>query len=858
MAATGTVGILRALLTADASTFQSTMKQSAVVAGKFGDSVAKVGDTAQKVTPQLTRMEKAFSGDKLLYSANNLTTAIGKIGGASKLTAAEQEKVNRQLTTAIEKYRALGQQAPAAMLALEQATRKTSQATDGLSTKMVTLGSAVGSFLGNLAANVVQQGVSSIVHLGTAALESAGQIADMAKRLGISATAVQGFQYAAEQSGASIEDFGSAINKLNINLSRGDKSTIAALDDLGLKLSDLRRMKPEDAFLAVADALAKIPDPMERARVGAELMGKGFATISPAIQNDLRKTAEAAAKMSDETVKALDEAGDALDRLKRDATIAAGGVVAAFYQMGAAALDYASKATQAKTKSQEFEDVAARIRKQQSTPELPPAPGLPTLPAIGGGPKPATPQEIARITQQADALAKAAEAQIKWNEAREKERQAIEDATQGMTYWLAGMKTAPALISSLGDSLNTDLIPAAQLSNDAIMALATQGQDSLTRFYKSIVSQNVSAQQSSERLLNFWKTDFKDTALETWQDISHGFTDMLSDAILDLRSFKDAFLQVWESIKRGISQILSSILNEFVNRFLKGLYGYLRGIPGAFSSAFGGLIPGLGGSVLGGVLGGGGAGLLVNQTTPALTAGLTAGASGAAAAAPAAAGGAAFGSSLLALASNPITWGVAGGALLAWGITKKGWFRGGEEGVQVNPARDRYLAKWGPPGTGEGSGFATLAALLTRLTGEPGGGRLFAALAHAQTMKAFTTAVTNIETLLARRGVPSPQLGAGRVPPPTMGAAGGSPLPALSLAASSATLPAPVAIAPTATTTPAAMLAAPASTTVNFAIKAFDPQSLNDTFRDEIIPRLKDALALNQRGLTTAVKRSVN
>lgn len=33
-------------------------------------------------------------------------------------------------------------------------------------------------------------------------------------------------------------------------------------------------------------------------------------------------------------------------------------------------------------------------------------------------------------------------------------------------------------------------------------------------------------------------------------------------------------------------------------------------------------------------------------------------------------------------------------ALLIWGITRKGWFRGGEEGVAVNPARDNFTDVW--------------------------------------------------------------------------------------------------------------------------------------------------------------------
>jgi len=36
----------------------------------------------------------------------------------------------------------------------------------------------------------------------------------------------------------------------------------------------------------------------------------------------------------------------------------------------------------------------------------------------------------------------------------------------------------------------------------------------------------------------------------------------------------------------------------------------------------------------------------------------------------------------------------AAAGLLVWGITQKGWFRGGEEGIRVNPARDQFLDTW--------------------------------------------------------------------------------------------------------------------------------------------------------------------
>jgi len=773
-------------------------------------------------------MEKAFSGDKLLYTANNLTRAIQNIGGASKLTAAEQEKVNRQLTTAIEKYRALGQQAPAAMLALQKATAGATTATGGLSTKMVALGSALGSF----AANLAMQGISSIVSLGASALESAGQIADMSKRLGISATAVQGFQFAAEQSGSSIEAFGTAINKLNINLAGGSKSTIAALDDLHLKLSDLRAMKVEDAFLAVADALAKIPDPMERARLGAELMGKGFADISPAIQNDLRKTADSASKMSDETVAALDEAGDALDRFGRDATVIAGGVVGALYRMGAAAKGFLDQSAAATEQTAELAKLQEQYRRG-GVPALPASPGLPTLPSAGGEVRGPTTAEIARVTAEGKAIDAATKATIAWNEARAKEREAIEKATQGMTYWIAGMKTAPGAITDISEGLSSDFIPAVQLSNDALMAFATQGQDSLTTFHKTLVSQNASAVASFTEIANFWKTDFKDSALAAWQDIERGFSSTLGDMVAGLQTFDGHWKALWEDMRRTFSRFISALLDEFINRGLKGLLGALRGQQGAFAQAFAGMFGGGGflghvaGGALGTVLGGGGqvaaaatGGLLVNQSTSAITA--------AAAGIPASGG---LGATIAGLATNPFTIAGAGALALGLGIWKKGWFRGGEEGTQVNPARDAYLRKYG--------GFQALAALLTSVTGEPGGGRLFQALKDADTMKKFTAATANIDTLLARRGVSIPAVPGQRFP--------ASPLPALTAANSvmaGATIPA-------ARVSAAAYGVPAAPTSIVFNVQAWDRSDMNEAFRTEIIPRLKDAIQINQAGLRT-------
>jgi hypothetical protein len=94
------------------------------------------------------------------------------------------------------------------------------------------------------------------------------------------------------------------------------------------------------------------------------------------------------------------------------------------------------------------------------------------------------------------------------------------------------------------------------------------------------------------------------------------------------------------------------------------------------------------------------------------------------------------------------------GPLLSTMISKlwggiKNLFGGGEEGTQVNPARDAELAKYGGSGTGAGSGFANLAAQLSAISGEEGGGALFHALMGADTMEKFNAAMTAINTALA-------------------------------------------------------------------------------------------------------------
>lgn len=112
--------------------------------------------------------------------------------------------------------------------------------------------------------------------------------------------------------------------------------------------------------------------------------------------------------------------------------------------------------------------------------------------------------------------------------------------------------------------------------------------------------------------------------------------------------------------------------------------------------------------------------------------------------------------------SNTVTAMMAGIDLVmaAWGPLRQA-FSGGEEGMYVNPARDAFIARFGPSGTGEGSGFQRLAALLTQHGAGEGGGALFALLRQADTMEKFNRAVDAILGFLRQNNVPGFAMGSG-------------------------------------------------------------------------------------------------
>jgi hypothetical protein len=275
------IGTLRAILAADTSSFTAAMRDAAKAPEAVEKSVSGLSGEVQKLTPLAEKMVKSLGGDKLLYQANSLTAAVTKLGGASRLTEAEQARVNATVTKAIDKYAALGKQAPIALHDLAAATKPAEQETNRLNDALTSSTKRILEYAaGFFTAQAAMAGIRTVLRAVT------GEIEDLVMHGSAVADVSDNFDHmtkAANLSGAAL--LGA--------LRQGTHNTIADFtlmkmvnDDLaaGLKLTDAQYRTLATGAFALAQAKAiSVTDALElmnealvtgRAKGIARLTGK--------------------------------------------------------------------------------------------------------------------------------------------------------------------------------------------------------------------------------------------------------------------------------------------------------------------------------------------------------------------------------------------------------------------------------------------------------------------------------------------------------------------------------------------------------------------------------------------------------
>jgi hypothetical protein len=172
--------------------------------------------------------------------------------------------------------------------------------------------------IGNVISGALNQ-VSAFVSRISSAFDSFN---DLSARTGIGVEALQGYSLAAKLAGVDTEAFGTAVQRLAVNIGKAtpgdtlDKS----LRSINLSVAELRGLAPEQQFSAISNAISGLPTAADRAAAAVEIFGKQGAALAPLFREgaasieELRDRAQRLGVIVDETqisnIAAMNDAFD--------------------------------------------------------------------------------------------------------------------------------------------------------------------------------------------------------------------------------------------------------------------------------------------------------------------------------------------------------------------------------------------------------------------------------------------------------------------------------------------------------------------------------------------------------------------
>ncbi len=182
------------------------------------------------------------------------------------------------------------------------------------------MGKALAVFAGYKVATSIGKMVTDTLAIGDAA-------SNTAKKLGITAEAVQELGFAASQSGSSGEALNASLGKLAAGLTEvrktGKGPVRDALRALRISFKDLGDESIDQNLELIADRFAKLPDGPRKAKLAVDLFGKSGKDMIPLLNEGaegivkLRNEAqELGGVIDNETAGSMDDVGDSIDKVK--------------------------------------------------------------------------------------------------------------------------------------------------------------------------------------------------------------------------------------------------------------------------------------------------------------------------------------------------------------------------------------------------------------------------------------------------------------------------------------------------------------------------------------------------------------
>ncbi len=151
--------------------------------------------------------------------------------------------------------------------------------------------------------------VTATISAAKAAADYADNLAALETKTGLSTDALQKLEIAAKLGNSSIEALAAATNKMQKGIVDGNEN----FKKLGLSLSDLKRMSPEEQLKATARAIDSIRDPAQKTAAAMAIFGKSGTDVIGSLKALSDGSADMAGALDQNAIRASAETADALD-----------------------------------------------------------------------------------------------------------------------------------------------------------------------------------------------------------------------------------------------------------------------------------------------------------------------------------------------------------------------------------------------------------------------------------------------------------------------------------------------------------------------------------------------------------------
>jgi hypothetical protein len=115
-------------------------------------------------------------------------------------------------------------------------------------------------------------------------IDAADALDDVAQKSGVAVESLSALGYAAKIEGISVDDLGGSLVKLSVNLqaaANGSAEMQKAFAAVGVSAKDLQNIRPDEAFLRIAEAFRNTEDGAAKSALAVRLFGRAGADLIP-------------------------------------------------------------------------------------------------------------------------------------------------------------------------------------------------------------------------------------------------------------------------------------------------------------------------------------------------------------------------------------------------------------------------------------------------------------------------------------------------------------------------------------------------------------------------------------------------